>query len=981
MVKSGKCCRLFTVLVAIIAAAAVIQIPVFSDSDESYAADPTYVRNVTIKVFDQDSTDYSDLAYLSDKLPVQFNAAEWVRDASGLWYNINDRSSDCGKVLRYGAVTNITNEEIRSDVGNFSTAFTSTSFVLVEVGCEISGDCNLALEIKKDGSSVLTDVRSASTVVSGSYIDSPVQGLYLYTVANTGADINLLDFAGLYSVAIKCNGIIAGNATTDYKGTVYTLGGIVKDKGGKNIANASVNYQITDSEGTVMGEGTLITGADGKYAIRSVAGTIVNITSVEAEGFSFDVSSYSYGTVTGDVLPGKTFNSKENYIKVVVRDRSGVAAPGVEISALWYTQTSNGDGTYRIDSYDDGLKVPFRTDSEGTAIITVSEVMTGARLLVKGMTGSYTFNDVDPIYKTPSTPYPLPSVLSGTGNAYANLGTFGPVSIQADDYSVIVTAAGNINPSTLVGGAELQGVHMSAIWYYQCIDDMGNYRIMDKDTIVLGFDSLEPGKAWFMDPYSSADGSVLLHYTLPSWTMTPGLSEEAYIYVYADGAAPSSASMEYTFTYAQPPMTGDTSITDFADNYDTCAALLWTSVNHATLRSDEVSYTISGSVTGDLPDSVTVSCITPTNIATVKTVVPVLGVMEFSFTVKADSSCWIEIDDVVGYVFTNQKQKMPSADSNLTFTTAVSAMPILIDRTEPVVLETYTISNTTEGDIFTFKCRVAGTDEIILKRASAGTTTIDVTGWNGNVVGSPTLTAMDIYIKWTGSNTISVAGLVQKEIVTYYNATENEPSIGNIVGGQTIQVYCDGTQYTTVLTDANGKATVTVPDIVDITYRLGDLAVTSASVTSGAYQGTEGLNLKDVIPSPGSKFATITVRHVATSSLQNESEPTNVDIVIDPYDMTLPVGEIRDFTAPEIEGFDFSGWFINGQMVSNSKDLYLCNLAVTDDMDGSTLIASYASVTPEPPKEKFGTTIAIGILAVTIALIAMIYVILQIRRY
>ena len=308
-------------------------------------------------------------------------------------------------------------------------------------------------------------------------------------------------------------------------------------------------------------------------------------------------------------------------------------------------------------------------------------------------------------------------------------------------------------------------------------------------------------------------------------------------------------------------------------------------------------------------------------------------------------------------------------------------MPILIDRTEPVVLETYTISNTTEGDIFTFKCRVAGTDEIILKRASAGTTTIDVTGWNGNVVGSPTLTAADIYIKWTGSNTISVAGLVQKEIVTYYNATENEPSIGNIVGGQTIQVYCDGTQYTTVLTDANGKATVTVPDIVDITYRLGDLAVTSAPVTTGAYQGTEGLNLKDVIPSPGSKFATITVRHVATSSLQNESEPTNVDIIIDPYDMTLSVGETRDFTAPEVEGFDFSGWYINGQMVSNSKNLYLCNLVVTDDMDGSTLIASYASVTPEPPKEKFGTTIAIGILAVTIALIAMIYVILQIRRY
>ena len=984
MVKSSNCQRLFTLIVAIVAVTAILQFPMYVDSDESSAADPSYIRAVSIKVFDQDTSDYSDLAYLSDKLPVQFNAAEWVKDAGGLWYNINDRSSDCGKVLRYGAVTNITNEEIRSDVANFSPAFTASSFVLVEIGCEISGDCNLALEIKKDGTSVRTDVRQASTVVSGSYIDTPIQGLYLYSVATSGADINLADFAGLYSVAMKCNGIAAGNATTDYKGTVYTLGGCVKDKRGSEIAGANVSYQITDTEGIIMGEGVLVTGADGKYAIRSVAGTIVNITSVEAEGFSFPVSTYSYGTVTGDVLPGKTFNSNESYIKVVVKDRSGLPASGVEIDATWYTQSINPDSSYRIDASDEGLMVPFRTDSDGTAIITISKIIPGARLLVKGMTGSYTFNDVDPIYATPSTPNPLPSFLSGSGNAYANLTTYYNVSILADDYSVVVTTAGNINPATLGGGAELQGVHLSVLWYYQCNAEGGGYDIMDKDQAMLytrGFNSLSPGKAWFMDPYSSADGTVVLHYTMPSWTMaSPSIGEEAYLYVYADGASPTSASSEYTYTNAQPT-SGATSITDFADMYDTCAALVSTSVNPVTLRADEVSYTIYGSVTGDLPDSITVTCTTPTNIGTIKTVSPELGVLEFAFTVKADSSCWIEIDDVVGYTFTNQKQKMRSADDDLYFTTAASATPTLIERTEPVVLETFTISNSSEGDIFTFRCRVAGTDMVVMERATGTTTTIEVKGWNGNIVSAPVLSADNMYISWTGENTIYVAELVQKEIVSYYNPSANEPTIDNIVGGQTIQVMCEGAAYTTVLTDANGKAMITVPDIADITYRLGDLAVTSAPVTSGAYQGTEGLNLKDVIPSPASKLVTVTVRYIATSSLQNESQPTNVDILTGPTDMILTVGESRDFTAPEVEGFDFAGWFINGEKVSNSKNLYICNLSVTEDMDGSTLVASYASVTPEPPKEKFGTTIAIGILAVTIAIIAMIYVILQIRRY
>ena len=82
-----------------------------------------------------------------------------------------------------------------------------------------------------------------------------------------------------------------------------------------------------------------------------------------------------------------------------------------------------------------------------------------------------------------------------------------------------------------------------------------------------------------------------------------------------------------------------------------------------------------------------------------------------------------------------------------------------------------------------------------------------------------------------------------------------------------------------------------------------------------------------------------------------------------------------------MDGFSFSGWYINGVKVSNSKNLYQCDLEVNETMDGSTLTATYSAESPELPKENLGTIVAIGILAVTISIIALIYVILQIRRY
>ena len=968
--------RLFVVLAAVFMLAVSVQVILSDDSD---AADSSYVRSVSMRVYDQDSEEYANLAYLSSELPSEFSPAEWVRDAdNGLWYNINTASSDFGSILRYGMVHDITLSEIRSDIGDSRGEFTSSSFVIAQVGFDINGDCGVNVEIKKAGATVFSKDETASLSVAGSYIATTVQGVFLYSVGS-GCDIDVADPAGLYSVAVKCNGIAAGNATTDYRGTVYNLYGSVEDKGAKPIPGAVVTYQITDSEGTLMSEGSILTDASGNYIIQSVGGTIVNITSVAADGFTFSTSTYSYGTVTGDAFPGMIFTANENYIRVIVKDQSARPAAGVEISAVWFRSFPNGDGTYTIEAKTSGVAVPASTDADGIALVTLSEVFSEYNLLVKGMTGQFSFEDVDPIYATPSSSQPLPDHLEHAGNAYANVTSFVDLGITADDYSVIMTVSGAIDASSQ-GGAVLQGVQLGADWYYQ-YPDGSDYKIRDKnsrDYADPATDNLSPGKVWMSTRYTAEDGTILLHYTKPANLMA---GEEAFLYVYAIGGAASSPSADYNFTYTLPA-DGSRTVIEIADSYPAAVAMAPDAVVDAEVVSDDVSYTLHGEITGDLPDSVRVYCITPSGIEMSRVVSPVSGTLTFSFTVKRGDSCKVGIDDLPGYTFTPQTQQMASAYNDMiTFTSVSSASSWSVDRETPALLKTYTVSGVAEGDILNFKYSVAGTNVTMQVRATGSTVSVPVMGNAGNVVDSFNVTGDGLYIKWTSDTEVTVAEMTQITVVTYYDTSADQPTIDNVVGGQTVQIYVEGVSYAVVVSDANGKATTSVPGIPEISFRLNDLYVPSAPITDGAYGGCTGLNLKEVIPSPASKIATVTIRHIATSSLQNEGTPTNVDILSGPMTLDLTVGDTREFTAPEVEGFTFSGWFINGTNVSGARDIHVCSIRVTEDMNGATLVASYAADNPETPEEDIGPLVAVGILSLTIAIIGLIFVILQRRRY
>jgi hypothetical protein len=285
------------------------------------------------------------------------------------------------------------------------------------------------------------------------------------------------------------------------------------------------------------------------------------------------------------------------------------------------------------------------------------------------------------------------------------------------------------------------------------------------------------------------------------------------------------------------------------------------------------------------------------------------------------------------------------------------------------------------------KFTVGGTACSITVVATSATVEVAVLGWPGNTIEGMDVTGAGLYIgdivydSVNGEFVAQAAPVVERKYVTYYDRTTDQPTIENVVGMQTIQILYDGSVYTSAVSDQRGVMVVSVPDVAALSYMFGNLSVTASQIIGGAYDGYYAINLKDVIDPVGPKQINVTVRYIATSSLQNAELPTNIDILNGPMAMVLDVGATQTFEAPDVEGFTFSGWYLNGESVSDSRNRYLCSFSVTDDLEGAVVTASYSAETPEPPKEDIGTIIAIGMVSVTIALIALIYVILQIRRY
>lgn len=941
-----------------------------SSEDSAASVSTEGVSGVDVRVFDQNSENYNALVYLSDKLPTSLSASEWVRDAGdGHWYNINSASSNYSKVLTYGMIPGMTKSMIKGDIlASYHHCFTS-NFMLIQVGYTLKYDCNVQLEIVKGNASYTGGSDALSVEASGCYFNKGVQKYSLCSVKDTGSDSDLTvaDYRGKYTISIGYNGIPVDSVEYTYLGSALSVKGKVIDAGGEPIPGVEIVY----STGTSIGYA--VTDNTGVYTIYVDRGTVVTITNIVASGYTFSSGvGYCYGEVLNDINPGLTVEANEHTIVISVKDASGNNIEGVSLNAIWY---SDDGGTVRTDT--GGISNRGATGSDGKSYLTVADVSFGNKLYVHGVDGRYTF-DTDAMPNNGSS-YPIPETLSEGGNGYAiEGGSINDLTITAREAMITVTVKGAVDSSSQ-GGAPLPNVRVEAEWYYQSTDGI-DYNIWKFNEIEVGyFDNLESGKVTFLESSTDNEGKIRLIYVAPKWAQVAG--ESAHLYIRSLGAYASSPSSVFHFDTAEIE-DGSETITSLAVVHDGCRVFDTGHVVDCELISEEVAYTITGTITGDLPESVQAFCIHPNNLGDMRIATPVSTTMVFTFPVLEGTSNRIEIASVNGFEFEKYSQTMPSAHGDQSFSCTSVIKNTDVTRDAPSEIATYHVDGMEAGDVVTLSYTVAGVTMSVTVRASSSLIEYKVCGRAGNVVESMQVAGEgNVFVGTLVGNNATAYRITERSIVTYLNDDSNDPLVGNVLSGKALQVYCNGEYYTTVTTDSLGMAKVSLPsDMSLLTFKHGEYSVSVSEMTSGAFKDFIAVNFKGIVEPQGPSHGTLTIRHIAASSMQNVSEPTSADMMDGPIKKVYKIGATETFEAPKMEGFSFSGWFIDGRSVSDPKDIYTCVLTLTSEMDGSTLTASYCALDPEP-KEEIGTIVAIGMISVTIAILALIYVILQIRRY
>ena len=953
-------------------------VTVIGQSDSSYAASSEGITDLSISIFDQDSEDLSGLIYLSNELPDSLSAAEWILGDDGVWYNVNSSSPSYGSALTYGTAS-ATAVAVKDILDKYSAIFTS-DFLLVQITYTLKYACSVSLDLSKDGSSVYTNSGAQDITASGYTFTSGMTRSVVLSVKDSGADINVADTRGIYSVSASYNGIPVNPASVPYAAGKLSVGGLLKDVDNKPVSGATVNYKVGTTSGSV------VSGTDGRYAFLVDYGSEASLTGIIASGYTFATAAgYSYGAVTADITNGD-FSAPQHTVKVTVRDSGGNPAVGVSLTAIWYSQT--GSGPYDIITSVTGIDCTRVTGTDGSAVITVVEPdPLPMKLYIKANDIDLELNRnnyhfaVDAMPSGTASASSVPDTLVEAGNRYADLSIYGDIELVAMEKSATITVAGAMDG--LSGGAALPDATVTVMWYYQVETGTG-FIIRDNDHIsglpVGSFANLVKGEARVSKATTGADGTVTVIYKEPEWTPNP--DDSAFLVIVVTGATATSPTSLYTFASFTVPQTSTDPIDVLAAPVNSCVAVpVGAAFAGETLRAEEVAYTLEGTISGTVPDSVEVHLITST-FGYGKTVDESAGTISFTFPVKAGVAYRVDLAAVEGYEFDPASKSTGTVTGDLSFTSTSSAVVVDIDRSATVAADIFTVTGLPEGDQAIFTYTVAGTTVTAVATAGSVPLEFKAYGRTGNIVEDVSVvSAGGAYIGELSGNTATAYPLSAMGIVTYSDSSAGEPTLENVISNTTVSAYFGEDLLCNITTGADGTANASLPDISNVTFKMGTYSVPGAIVASGPFKDYVAVNLYGVVEPPAATEVNLTIRYYATSSMQNSSTPTSIEIMDSPVHRTLTIGTTETFIAPELSGFAFAGWTLDGQMISSASNKRVCSLTVTEGMEGSTLAATYAALAPEPPAPDYGTVIAIGMVAVVIALIAFIFVLLHVRRY
>ncbi len=988
MKSTMKSAFAFIAVALMIMVAVVPMVSVFTEEngvDAATADDTNVLKNVEVTVWDVDTKDKSKLiAYgtiaqvwggsmPSDvKKLTDDDESYYVYKKTGTYVRYGDVPGATETFLFHGPMMQISYQWSQADINAVSGNITM-KLDGKDVTFNAAGATSFAISRNSDGTVTEKKIEGVQTVY---LYDNGSPGIdYIKDVetATTTSSVTSATCFGEYEVKLTATqGLEKSEIVKKVTyGTPTTVSGKITDANSNAIAGATVAFSIDG----VSKSST--TDKDGKYNIYIDAGAKVSITSITSTGYTFASATegtvYDFGTVEKSVT--KDFKAKEKTSTITVSDKNGVALSGISVEVAWYYQwkaTSAVTATFTSGTtVPDGVtagtltKLSTVTDVDGKFKVTYTEP-TG--LPTTTGVNSYANALVAYVSEASGATYHFKGMVDATTQTKSfNEWYVGNTSI-ADAKGGSATLKSDSSTATLkvtsANGNPAANVTINVAWYYQYKAPAATtYTI--STTVPTGITAGTVGIVSAVDK----DGIVKVPYTVPTGSIdatTVGTEYSAALIVYASGSAGYTVKTAVTV-----PTSGADSLATLISKND---AMADASSGVATVKMKEKTYAISGNV---LAKGVSVAYTNPINAG----LTPVLSDKDGNY---------------LFYILEGKGTVITPTISTITFEPASFALPSVyenkkcdfVEATVPVEDSTvnYKVTDILAGKVV-FNYTVDGTSYSKIVDVTSNEAMLSIKAKQGADV-KVSAEIKDATVRdFVSYDSLKFDGY---KAVTEYTLTFNVVTKANgKVVSQDFDMKMGEKIKQTIKTDKDGIAKVTINGLskLEVTTVDGstiasamqctapgtELIVPDTWATSSEY--TFGYVLVDVtnIYVAPNALTTYTVNYYATDVNADASDANAYTAIIDKQ--TVKVDSSVKINAPEVNGYKFVGWMIDGKIVSTDAE-YTISLSAEQN---KVVNAIYEQCPVYEPKDDGvdSTTLIIGIAAVIIALIAVIYAVIQ----
>ena len=985
MKSTMKSAFAFIAVALMIMVAVVPMVSVFTEEngvDAATADDTNVLKNVEVTVWDIDTKDKSKLiAYgtiaqvwggsmpsnVTKLTPGDDTDSYYVYKKTGTFVRYGDVPGATETFLSHGPMMQISYQWSQADInavsGNITMKLDGKDVTFNDAGAT-------SFDINRDSDGTATEKK-----IEG------VQTVYLYDNRIPGSDyiedVTSATCFGEYEVKLTATqGLEKSEIVKKVTyGTPTTVSGKISDANSNAILGATVNFKVDSADKSA------ITDKDGKYTIYVDAGAKVSITSIVATGYSFVSATsgtvYDFGTVEKSVT--KDFKANEKTATITVTDKNGVALSGISVQVKWYYQ------------YKTSL-----TATEFSTVTTVPDGVTGGTSEVLPTTSAKT--DADGKLKvayTEPTGSPITSgynsydnalvayVSAASGPAYHFKGMVDAETLKksfnewyvgntsiADAKSGTATLKSDSSTATLkvtsANGNPAAKVTIKVEWYYQ-YKAAGTPPATTYTISTAAPTGITAGTVGSVSVVGE-DGIAKVPYTVPTGTIDPTTIADysAALVVYAQ----ASAGYTVKTTVSVPTSSAD-SISTLISKNDAMADA--SSEGVATVKMKEKTYAISGNV---LAEGVSVAYTNP---------------ISTESTVLSDKD-----GNYLFYILEGKGTVITPTIPTITFEPASFALPSVyenkkcdfVEATVPVADSTvnYKVTDILAGKVV-FNYTVDGTSYSKIVDVASNEAMLSIKAKQGADV-KVSAEIKDATVRdFVSYDSLKFDGY---KAVTEYTLTFNVVTKANgKVVSQDFDMKMGEKIKQTIKTDKDGIAKVTINGLsksevttvdgsaiasaMQCTAPGTELIVPDTWATSSEY--TFGYVLVDVtnIYVAPNALTTYTVNYYATDVNADASDANAYTAIIDKQ--TVKVDSSVKINAPEVNGYKFVGWMIDGKIVSTDAE-YTISLSAEQN---KVVNAIYEQCPVYEPKDDGvdSTTLIIGIAAVIIALIAVIYAVIQ----